>query len=112
MKAAPERAASQGQITAEIVDLAAEYQRGGLRQEAQPRLDYPPYRSSALRHPKNPLLSVDPEEVERWSPCFGHQDVDPLDADLTAGRPDEPIGSASSSPGGSSTTPAGRWRAN
>ena len=58
----------------------------------QPRLDYPPYRSSALRHPKNPLVGVDPEEVERWAPCFGHQDVDPLDADLTAGHRGEPIG--------------------
>ena len=94
VKAAPERVASQGDITAEIAAVAAEYQRtgGGVGQELQPRLDYPPYRSSALRHPKNSLVSVDPEEVERWAPCFGHQDVSPLDADLTAGHPGEPIG--------------------
>ena len=91
METAPERVASQGDITAEIVGIAAEYQRAGV-EEAQPRLDYPPYRSSVLRHPKYPLQGVDPEEVERWAPCFGHQDVDPLDADLTAGHPGEPIG--------------------
>ena len=45
-----------------------------------------------LRHPRSPLVCVDPDEVERWAPCFGHQDVDPVDADLTAGHPGEPIG--------------------
>jgi protocatechuate 3,4-dioxygenase, beta subunit len=90
--AAPQRpdavAASQAQITAEIAGVAAGY-RGG---ETQPRLDYPPYRSSALRHPKYPPLEVDPERLERCAPCFGDRGVDPLDADLTAGRPGEPIG--------------------
>ncbi|MGO8941621.1 MAG: protocatechuate 3,4-dioxygenase subunit beta [Mycobacterium sp.] len=98
MRDAPGRVASQGEITAEIAAVAAEYQRTGgctdgtVGREVHPRLDYPPYRSSALRHPKNRLVSVDPEEVERWAPCFGHQDVDRLDADLTAGHPGEPIG--------------------
>jgi protocatechuate 3,4-dioxygenase, beta subunit len=94
VEAAAERVALQGDITAEIVGIAAEYQRKGvgLGEVAQPRLDYPPYRSSVLRHPKYPLQGVDPEEVERWAPCFGHQDIDPLDADLTAGHPGEPIG--------------------
>ncbi|SON62221.1 Protocatechuate 3,4-dioxygenase beta chain [Mycobacterium simulans] len=94
MEAAPQRVASQGDITAEIAALAveaAEYQRLG-RQEFQPQLDYPPYRSSVLRHPEFPPLTVDPDEIERWAPCFGHQDVAPGDADLTAGHPGEPIG--------------------
>ena len=91
MEAAPERVASQVDVTAEMASLAAEYQRTSVGLEAQPRLDYPPYRSSALRHPKNPLLSVDPEGIERCAPCFGHQDLDPLDADLTTGHPGEPI---------------------
>jgi protocatechuate 3,4-dioxygenase beta subunit len=90
----PECVASQGDITAEIARIAAEYRgaAGGAGQPAQPRLDYPPYRSTMLRHPKQPLVVVDPEGVERWAPCFGQQDVDPLDADLTAGHPGEPIG--------------------
>ncbi|MDT5223614.1 MAG: protocatechuate 3,4-dioxygenase, beta subunit [Mycobacterium sp.] len=86
-----ERVASQGDITAEIDAFAAAHARTGCH-ETQPRLDYPPYRSSALRHPKSPLLAVNPDEIECWAPCFGRQDVDPLDADLTAGCPGEPIG--------------------
>jgi len=86
--------ASQDDITAEIAALqysgSADYRR--VREEAQPRLDYPPYRSSALRHPKHPPLFVGPEALERGGPCFGSRDVDPLDADLTAGHPGEPLG--------------------
>ncbi|MGH3961243.1 protocatechuate 3,4-dioxygenase subunit beta [Mycobacterium sp.] len=89
MTAAPERLASQAEISAEIASIAAGY-RGG--HESQPRLDYPPYRSSALRHPRSALVRVDPEAIERTAPCFGERDVDPLDADLTVGHPGEPIG--------------------
>ena len=63
--------ASQEDITAEIAAIAAEYRRTGsvAGDPTQPRLDYPPYRSSALRHPKRPPLIVDPEELERWAPA-------------------------------------------
>ena len=84
-----EAVASQDDISGEIAGLQSSWAAGG---QAEPRLDYAPYRSSALRHPKQPLLVVDPEELERRSPCFGSRDVDPLDADLTAGHPGEPIG--------------------
>lgn len=86
--------ASQADITAEIARIAAQYPGGAGAGPAhdQPLLDYPPYRSTTLRHPKHPLVAVDPEGIELWAPCFGHQDVDPLDADLTAGHPGEPIG--------------------
>ena len=77
-------------ISAEIAGYPRADDDGGT--QAQPRLDYPPYRSSALRHPKQPLLVADPEELERAGPCFGPQDVDSVDADLTAGHPGEPIG--------------------
>ncbi|OBJ87011.1 protocatechuate 3,4-dioxygenase subunit beta [Mycobacterium asiaticum] len=90
VEVAPQRIASQGEITAEMNAIAADYSAGGA--PAQPLLDYPPYRSSALRHPKNPRIIVDPDELELSAPCFGRQDVDPLDADLTAGHPGEPIG--------------------
>jgi protocatechuate 3,4-dioxygenase, beta subunit len=81
--------ASQDEITAEIAVIAADVRRGD---PARPRLDYPPYRSTALRHPTRPALIVDPEELERRAPCFGSQDVHPGDADLTAGHPGEPLG--------------------
>lgn len=91
MNAARERVASQADITAEIADIAAgsTHVPGGAE---QPLLDYPPYRSSALRHPGHPFVTVAPAEIERSGPCFGDQDVDPLDADLTAGHPGDPIG--------------------
>ena len=91
MKAAaePARAESQSAITAQIARIAADYQG---KDAPQPLLDYPPYRSSRLRHPKSAAVRVDPDEVERWAPCFGSGDVDPVDADLTAGHPGEPIG--------------------
>lgn len=81
--------ASQEDITAEIATLSS----GSVGADpARPRLDYPPYRSTALRHPKHPALLADPERLEREAPCFGVQDVDPRDADLTAGHPGEPLG--------------------
>jgi len=91
MKAAAEsaRVASQRAISEQIARIAAEYPGGG---EALPWLDYPPYRSSLLRHPQSPFERVDPDDVECWSPCFGPQDVNPLDADLTAGHAGQPIG--------------------
>lgn len=91
MDPAPQRVASQEDITSEIAAIAAQYQRGDSR-ETQPRLDYPPYRSSARRHPRLAPLTVDPDELERYAPCFGDRDVAPGDADLTAGHPGEPLG--------------------
>ena len=62
--------ASQPTISAEIRELAAAETRarsttpGGL---VQPRLDYPPYRSSMLRHPTKALQQADPEAHRaRW----------------------------------------------
>ena len=72
MKAAaePARAVSQRAICAEITRIAADYQG---KDAPQPLLDYPPYRSSRLRHPKSPLGSVDSDEVELWAQCFGRR---------------------------------------
>jgi protocatechuate 3,4-dioxygenase beta subunit len=58
----------------------------------QPRLDYPPYRSSILRHPTKALQQADPEVIELWAPCFGHSDVGALEADLTIQHAGEPLG--------------------
>jgi protocatechuate 3,4-dioxygenase beta subunit len=76
---------TQLDISAEIAELA-----GGA--PGRPRLDYPPYRSSRLRHPTKELIHADPETIERHGPVFGLRDVDPIEADLTVQHNGEPIG--------------------
>ena len=87
-------AATQREISAEIAALAGDYERGRAAggDRTGPLLDYPPYRSSLLRHPRYDAILVDPEGAELLAPVFGHRDVDPLEADLTIQHPGEPIG--------------------
>jgi protocatechuate 3,4-dioxygenase beta subunit len=80
------RPPTQTEISAEMARIGAGH---GL---PQPRLDYPPYRSSVRRHPSRALVAVDPEAVELSGPVFGVRDVDPLDADLTIAHSRDPIG--------------------
>jgi protocatechuate 3,4-dioxygenase beta subunit len=80
---------TQAEIDAEI---AARTGAGSGAAGPQPRLDYPPYRSTVLRHPTRPPLAVDPEEVELRAPVFGAQDVALDEADLTIQHSGEPIG--------------------
>ena len=54
---------SQAQIDDEIAGIRDDYERAGA-DETQPRLDYPPYRSSLLRHPTKDLHHADPETIE------------------------------------------------
>jgi protocatechuate 3,4-dioxygenase, beta subunit len=82
---------SQAEISTEIADVAQRARSAGPAQ-AGPLLDYPPYRSSLLRHPTKGLHPADPELVERYAPVFGHRDVDALEADLTIQHRGEPIG--------------------
>ncbi len=84
-------ATSQREVSDEIAAVAREYGASGL-EETQPRLDYPPYRSSILRHPTKSLHHADPEGIELWSPVFGERDLDPLEADLTIQHGGEPVG--------------------
>lgn len=79
---------SQQRITAEIADVRSSTACG----TAQPRIDFPPYRSSLLRHPTKNLRHVDPEGIELVAPVFGHSDVNPVEADLTIQHRGEPIG--------------------
>ncbi|WP_143737431.1 protocatechuate 3,4-dioxygenase subunit beta [Microbispora siamensis] len=55
---------------------------------------YPDYASTVLRAPSRPPLEMkeDPEAAELTGPVFGRDEVDPLDADLTAGHAGEPLG--------------------
>ncbi|GAA1458147.1 protocatechuate 3,4-dioxygenase subunit beta [Williamsia maris] len=82
---------TQGAISTEIADIARQYAASGV-EEFQPRLEFPPYRSSILRHPTKDLHHADPEELELLAPVFGPQDVDPIEADLTIQHLGEPIG--------------------
>jgi protocatechuate 3,4-dioxygenase beta subunit len=82
---------SQGQINAEIAALHAAATAAGA-DGSQPARDFPPYRSSSLRHPKQPLVTVGPSPTERSGPVFGRADVSDLDADLTQCRSGEPQG--------------------
>ncbi|MGA1835944.1 protocatechuate 3,4-dioxygenase subunit beta [Herbiconiux sp. 11R-BC] len=91
--AAPDQA-SQSQITQEIGELHAELER---RERAGERLrptvhDFPPYRSSVLRHPTKNLKLVDPETVELLSPAFGQRDVAAVESDLTVQHAGAPLG--------------------
>jgi protocatechuate 3,4-dioxygenase beta subunit len=81
---------SQERISAEIDEIGAAAARAAPA--AQPHIDYAPYRSSILRHPAKALRHADPELIELWAPCFGHSDVDPLEADLTIQHQGEPLG--------------------
>jgi len=79
---------SQRVITEEIEKIHAGAQAG----QAQPRLDFAPYRSAILRHPARDLEVVDPDGAELVAPVFGPADVDGLESDLTIGGAGDPIG--------------------
>ncbi|QIZ98930.1 protocatechuate 3,4-dioxygenase subunit beta [Leifsonia sp. PS1209] len=85
----------QSELSAEIQAIHAAYADGraaGTPEERGTRRDFPPYRSSLLRHPTKDLRHTDPETIELWSPAFGHRDVHPLEADLTIQHNGEPLG--------------------
>ncbi|MEV0587098.1 protocatechuate 3,4-dioxygenase subunit beta [Nonomuraea sp. NPDC050310] len=79
---------TQADIDREIAEW-----RGGGTADGHPPRDYAPYRSSLLRHPKQPLVAVkDPDAAELHGPVFGVTDVTALDADLTRQHHGEPLG--------------------
>ena len=85
---------SQAEITEEIRRAHADAASRAAAGEDVPSTlyDFPPYRSSILRHPtKNPRL-VDPETIELWSPAYGQRDVAAIESDLTLQHSGEPLG--------------------
>ncbi|MBV8031044.1 MAG: protocatechuate 3,4-dioxygenase subunit beta [Betaproteobacteria bacterium] len=58
----------------------------------QPDNDYPPYRSTAKRHPTQPLVIAPQTLSELTGPLFGWDDLKPGDNDLTIQHKGEPIG--------------------
>lgn len=57
-----------------------------------PPLDSPAYRSTALRHPKQPLVPLPHGPTEVTGPVLGNGAVSPTDADLTRQHAGEPLG--------------------
>jgi protocatechuate 3,4-dioxygenase beta subunit len=57
-----------------------------------PAYDEPDYRSTEKRAPKRALVPIAEDLLPDSGPVFGFDDVDPLDADLTAGHAGEPQG--------------------
>jgi len=85
----------QHRINEEIAEIHAKFaseEAAGQHHAQRTLWDFPPYRSSILRHPtKNPKL-VDPESVELWSPAYGQRDVSEIESDLTLHHAGEPLG--------------------
>ncbi len=87
----------QSDIDAEIEALRkaarGDDPRSARSRGPHPDRDYPPYRSSILRHPKQSLIEItDPEAAELHGPVFGVSDVSAFDADLTRQHRGEPLG--------------------
>ena len=57
-----------------------------------PPLDYPGYRSTALRHPKQPLVLLPHRLTEVTGPLLGDSIISMADADLTTQHDGEPLG--------------------
>ncbi|MFF7415359.1 protocatechuate 3,4-dioxygenase subunit beta [Streptomyces lydicus] len=92
-------ALTQQDIDREIAAQHTAYEEGatdGAPVEHHPRRDYPPYRSSVLRHPQQPLVAIDtaqdPELIELHSPAFGERDITEIYNDLTRQHRGEPVG--------------------
>jgi protocatechuate 3,4-dioxygenase, beta subunit len=74
-----------------VVDTPTSYWREPA--EAQPPLDYPPYRSTALRHPRQPLIYLPHTITEITGPQLrAARPVGKHDADLTKQHAAMPLG--------------------
>jgi protocatechuate 3,4-dioxygenase beta subunit len=75
-------------------DVAADTPTSYVREAegAHPPLDYEPYRSTRLRHPKQPLVYLPQTITEITGPALGGERVSELDHDLPRQHDGEPIG--------------------
>jgi protocatechuate 3,4-dioxygenase beta subunit len=60
--------------------------------QSQPPTLYPPYRSSILRAPRQPLIVLPHTLSEITGPVFGHEKISATDHDLTRQHTGEPLG--------------------
>jgi len=65
---------------------------GYKREAVDPPLDSPDYKSTALRHPKRPLVVVPHGLSEITGPVFGEDRLGDVDHDLTKQHKGEPLG--------------------
>jgi protocatechuate 3,4-dioxygenase beta subunit len=87
----PERAAVPGPIYRPEAETPTSYRREGP--DAHPPLDYEPYKSTRLRHPRQPLLYLPHTITEITGPQLNPAEMlREQDSDLTAGSDGEPIG--------------------
>jgi protocatechuate 3,4-dioxygenase, beta subunit len=63
-----------------------------LLTDVHPPMDFPGYRSTALRHPKHPLQVLPQRLTEVTGPLLGDALVGPTDHDLTVQHDVEPLG--------------------
>jgi protocatechuate 3,4-dioxygenase beta subunit len=66
------------------------YSRAG--NAADPPLLYPDYRSTQVRSPSRPLITIPQTLSEITGPVYGHNDAKPEEADLTRQHAGEPLG--------------------
>jgi protocatechuate 3,4-dioxygenase, beta subunit len=66
------------------------YSRAG--DAADPPSLHPDYRSTAVRSPTRPLITIPQTLSEITGPVYGHSDVKPAEADLTTQHAGEPLG--------------------
>jgi protocatechuate 3,4-dioxygenase, beta subunit len=63
-----------------------------ILEDVDPPLDYPDYRSTAVRAPKRPLVVLPERFRDLESPVFGHESASEPDNDLTRQHDGEPQG--------------------
>jgi protocatechuate 3,4-dioxygenase, beta subunit len=61
-------------------------------EQTQPPYLYEPYRGTIFRSPRKPLIILPHTLSEVTGPVFGHDDIGPLDNDLTKQHAGEPLG--------------------
>jgi protocatechuate 3,4-dioxygenase beta subunit len=62
------------------------------RRPSEPPLDFPDYRSTALRHPRQPLIYLPEQITEMTGPQLGHLRPGAIENDLTRQHDGEPVG--------------------
>ncbi len=82
----------------------------GRPRGVHPPLDFSGYRSTALRHPKKPLVLLPQRLTEVTGPLLGEELITPTDGDLTMQHAGNRRASGSSCAAGCSTPAGGRCR--